>query len=243
VYAWLGFAVLAAVCGSIPTGLLLARARGVDIRRHGSGNIGATNVGRVMGARLGLLCFAIDFAKGFGPTLAAGLVMGVAGSGAPAPADAWAWLAVMGLTILGHMYSPWIGFRGGKGVATGLGALLAVYPYLTVPALAGALVWAVLLAAFRYMGVAAASAAAMMPLLVIAWAYGRARWILALPSDGWPAYRAVWTPFVVVAIALAAVVVFKHRGNIRRTVAGTEFKFGRRIDPTAPAPPAPPGAP
>jgi len=234
VYAWLGFAILAAISGSVPTGLLLARARGVDIRKHGSGNIGATNVGRVLGARLGLLCFAIDFAKGFAPTLAAGLTMGVAGAPSPSPRDAWAWLAVMGLTILGHMYSPWIGFRGGKGVATGLGALMAVYPYLTVPALAAAIVWAGLLAAFRYMGVAAASAAATLPLLVAGWGYARGRWVLDLAASDWPGYRATWTPFVVAAGLLGAVVVFKHRGNIRRTLAGTEFRFGHRVDPGVP---------
>jgi glycerol-3-phosphate acyltransferase PlsY len=235
--AWFAFAVLAALCGSIPTGLLLARARGVDIRKHGSGNIGATNVGRVLGARMGLLCFALDFAKGFAPTLAAGVVMRVAGAGDPAPADVWAWLGVMALTILGHMYSPWIGFRGGKGVATGLGALVAVYPYLTVPAVGALLVWAAMLGTFRYMGLASAAAAASLPLLVLAWAWIRARWVLGVSPSDWPAHRAGWTPFLIAAAALAVVVVFKHRGNIRRTLAGTEYRIGQGA--AAPPPRAP----
>jgi acyl-phosphate glycerol 3-phosphate acyltransferase len=136
---WLSLLILSFLSGSIPFGLLIARARGVDIRRHGSGNIGATNVWRVLGRGPGLLCFALDVLKGLAPTLGAAWTTGLLGPRAlPGPIDArsaWLWLVVMALAILGHMFSPWVGFRGGKGVATGLGALLGVWPFLTAPAL------------------------------------------------------------------------------------------------------------
>jgi acyl phosphate:glycerol-3-phosphate acyltransferase len=111
---------IAFLAGSIPFGLLIAQAKGLDIRKHGSGNIGATNVARVLGMKLGLLCFGLDVLKGLGPTLGAGLAMGVVGTLEVPAIDAWWWLGVMSAAIFGHMFSPWIGFRGGKGVATGL---------------------------------------------------------------------------------------------------------------------------
>ena len=121
---WIGFIVLGFVSGSIPFALLIGRAKGVDIRRHGSGNVGATNVSRVLGRPYGLLCFALDAAKGAGPVVAAGLVQGVFGATVAAvePTAQWAWLAVAVASVAGHMFSPFVGFRGGKGVATGFGS-------------------------------------------------------------------------------------------------------------------------
>src|SRR5262245_15787887 len=124
-----------ALSGSIPFGLLIARARGIDIRKHGSGNIGATNVWRVLGPGPGLLCLALDIAKGLIPTLAAGFALHLIPARALEPRDAWAWLGVVAAAILGHIFTPFASFKGGKGVATGLGALLGVWPFLTLPAL------------------------------------------------------------------------------------------------------------
>ena len=138
---WAAAIPIGFLIGSIPFGFIIGRIKGIDVREHGSGNIGATNVGRVLGRRLGAICFALDLFKGLAPTLGAGLAAGVVGGYGIGSADAWWWLAVMVSPVLGHMYSPWIGFRGGKGVATGLGALLGVAPILTGPALGALAVW------------------------------------------------------------------------------------------------------
>jgi acyl phosphate:glycerol-3-phosphate acyltransferase len=224
VSTWIALIILAYLCGSIPFGLLLARARGIDIRQHGSGNIGATNVGRVLGSKLGTICFALDLLKGFAPTLAAGLVIGlVHNSLAVQPIKAihaWLWMAVMASAVLGHIYSPWLGFRGGKGVATGLGAMLGVFPYLTIPALAALSVWLVAAAIWRYVSLASCLAAVALPFLVLLWG--------GVISEVWEKWRlqpGFW-PFVAVTAVLAVLVIVKHRGNIQRLIAGTENRMG-----------------
>lgn len=212
------------VLGSIPSGLLIARARGVNIRAHGSGNIGATNVWRVLGKGPGLLCFGLDMAKGLVPTIAAGAASGVIGQTSVPTTDAWLWLATAAAAILGHMYSPWIGFKGGKGVATGFGALLGIYPLLTGPALGAFAAWVVVAKASRYVSLASCIAAVSLPV-----------W-LALTvetlSDA-PDRHAQTVPFYVIAGLLAAVVLLKHRANIGRLVRGTENRIGVRVDPHA----------
>jgi acyl phosphate:glycerol-3-phosphate acyltransferase len=224
---WTILIILAFVCGSIPFGLLIARAKGLDIRQHGSGNIGATNVGRVLGKRLGMACFALDVLKGLIPTFSAGLIMQLVREGIVAQAiastSAWLWLCVMTAAVLGHIFSPWIGFRGGKGVATGLGAMLGLFPYLTVPALAALLVWLATAWAFRYVSLASCTAAVALPLLVLAWGAASARFTAGagtLPAGFWP--------FVVVTALLGALVVIKHRANIQRLLAGNENRIGQR---------------
>lgn len=229
--AWLTLIAVSFLLGSVPTGHLIARARGVDIRRHGSGNIGATNVMRVLGPRAGLLCLALDILKGFIPVLGAGLVTGAIGATRLAPADAWWWLAVMTGAVAGHMFSPWMGFRGGKGVATGLGALLGLYPYLTIPAVAALVVWSALVAAFRYVGLSSVIAAACLPVFTAVWGAARAVLVLRLDSDQWAAERKAWIPFLVMTSLMAAFVIVRHRGNIRRTLAGTEPRLGARSGP------------
>ena len=173
---WLILISLAFVCGSVPFGLLIARARGIDIRKHGSGNIGATNVWRVMGRGPGLLCFVLDVLKGLVPVLIAGWWMGLLGGHQIAPRQAWLWLAVMAAPILGHMFTPFAGFKGGKGVATGLGAMLGLYPYLTFPALGVFAVWIAAAAVWRYVSLASCVAALSLPALVFAFA-GKLSWI------------------------------------------------------------------
>lgn len=211
---------LAFLIGSIPFGLLIGRAKGIDIRQHGSGNIGATNVGRVLGKKFGVLCFVCDLLKGLLPTLAAGLYLGVAGRWSVEPHIAWQWLAVMFAPVLGHMFCPWVGFKGGKGVATGLGAMLGVFPPLALPALGAAAVWLLALRLWRYVGMSSVIASASLPAWValefaLAGAAGR------LPvADAGIARGAL--PFFAVATALAVLVIAKHRDNIARTRAGTE---------------------
>jgi glycerol-3-phosphate acyltransferase PlsY len=216
---WAILAVGAYLVGAIPVGLLMGFARGVDIRDHGSGNIGATNAMRVLGRRLGLLCFALDVGKGLAPTLLAGWITGVLANPDLATADAWAWLGVAACPVLGHIFPVWLRFRGGKGVATGLGSVLGVFPQLTVPALLGAVVWIVAARLTRYVGVASCVAGLSVPLWTALAAAttleGDDRWRRALP-------------FLVATGALAALVVWRHRGNIARTLQGVEPRIGAR---------------
>jgi len=223
--AWLVFAVVSFVCGAIPFGLILARMRGVDIRKHGSGNIGATNVWRVMGAKLGLLCFVLDVIKGLAPTLFAGWWMGLVRGGIEArpigAADAWCWLGVMAAAVVGHMFTPFAGFKGGKGVATGLGAMLGVWPYLTLPAAGVFVVWVVVAWAWRYVSLASCVAAVSLPVMVV-----------ALPH-AWGVGLGVReaSPFLAVSGLLAVLVVVRHRANIGRLLRGTENRIGTRTAP------------
>lgn len=227
--------------GSIPFGLLIARSQGIDIRKHGSGNIGATNVGRVLGRKWGLFCFACDLLKGLLPTLAAGVYLGRAGHWSVEPQIAWQWLAVMVSPVLGHMFCPWIGFKGGKGVATGLGALLGVFPALTIPGVGAAVVWLVMLKVWRYVGISSVVASASLPVWVaaefaVAWTVG---WI---PQGAqWSEVARLALPFFVLTLALAALVIVKHRANIARTLAGTEPRVAwlGGVSPGSSPPPGP----
>ncbi len=137
----------------------------------------------------------------------------------------------MACPILGHMFSPWVGFKGGKGVATGLGALLGVFPVLTIAGVGAFALWVVIVARWRYVGIASAAAAASLPV----WITGA---FLAAGNLGWltrPWLQAAW-PFLLVGVLLAALVIVKHRGNIQRTLAGTESKFGQRVPPPPSSP-------
>lgn len=206
--------IAAFAIGSIPFGFLIARAKGVNILKEGSGNIGATNVKRVLGPGPGNLCFALDVAKGLVPTLISGLVLGTIGN-LDAPAGmVWIWLLSPVAAVLGHMFSPWLGFRGGKGVATGLGALLGVFWVLTVSVVLAFLIWLVVLKTSRYVGLASVCAAASVPV-----------WAVALPMATNGRFPASAVPMVSIAAVLAALVIARHTGNLRRIVAGTEPKI------------------
>jgi acyl phosphate:glycerol-3-phosphate acyltransferase len=213
--SWIWFIVLALVCGSLPFGLLIARAHGIDIRQHGSKNIGATNVWRILGRKAGITCFVLDALKGLLPTLAAGVWHGLlsASTAEPTALQSWWWAGVLAAGILGHMFSPWVGFRGGKGVATGLGAMLGIWPALTLPGLASLAIWIVVFKAWRYVSLASILAAGALPMLVI---------VMALIRGD---LRATW-PLAVVTGTLAVVVIIRHRSNIQRLRAGTEPRAG-----------------
>jgi len=225
--------------GAIPFSFLIARAAGVDLRAQGSGNPGATNLGRVLGRRYFVAGFALDMTKGLTPTLLAGWALGTLGTMDMAPRDAWVWLAVMAACVLGHMFTPFLGFRGGKGVATGLGAMLGIMPAMTLPVAGVMLVFAVTLLLWRMVGVASPVAAASLPL----WVYMsfshhetlRERQIAATPRyDEAPAgfvdemvpNHAL--PFFVVSLALAILVIYKHAGNLARALRGQEPRIGQK---------------
>jgi len=185
--------------GSIPFGLLLGRALGVDVREHGSKNIGATNVGRVCGMKWGVAVLALDALKGYA---AAGVV-------APFLADGAAWAPAVGgvAAVLGHSFPVWLRFRGGKGVATGAGMLAAALP---VPLLLGLAAFVVVVLLLRYI-----SLGSMIASLVV---------LVSTPflaSDPWREDL----PNTLLAFAVFVLVMVRHRANISRLRAGTENRF------------------
>jgi glycerol-3-phosphate acyltransferase PlsY len=217
---WAALPVAAYLVGSFPTAHLLARSRGVDLGAVGSKNYGATNLGRTLGRSWGILCFAIDATKGALPVVLGGWLLGALGapSGGVTTATAWCWLATALAAILGHTLSPWIGFKGGKGVATGFGALVAMWPVLTLPAGLAILLWAAILAVSRIISLASMVAAISIPCSVL---------VAALAANGLAGVRAA-VPFLVATGVIAAFVVWKHRSNIARMRAGTEPKVGAK---------------
>lgn len=223
---WSVAALVAFGCGSIPFGPIVARLHGIDLRTVGSGNIGATNVGRALGWKWGVLVYVLDAIKGAAPVLAAGAMAGILGKPADevAPADMWWWLLMPIASVLGHMFSPFVGFRGGKGVATGSGAMLAVWPTLTGPLLVAIGLWAVLLAATRHMSVASMAAAISIPLTVAAAAAIRTG--DGTPDGELPLRHAL--PAIIVTGGVAMLVVWKHRPNIERLLAGKENRLGTK---------------
>ena len=219
---WLGVSFL---CGSVPFGVILAKAHGVDLRTVGSGNVGATNVGRALGRGWGFFCFFLDALKGAVPVLLAGRATGALGTGVDmlAPADLWWWSGVVFAALLGHVFSPWIGFKGGKGVATGFGAMVAMWPVLTWPVLLALAAWLVSMKVTRIVSLSSMVAGCSLPL----WC------AITLP---WPAEGAVGSPWRPMAVTggLALAVLLTHRANIGRLLAGTEPRVGaKRAQPPA----------
>ena len=237
---WWMFIPIAFFAGSVPFGYLIGKVNGIDIRTVGSGNIGATNLGRALGKRFFYACFLLDMTKGLMPTLIAGHFMGTLGTLRIDSTDAFWWLGVMIATVLGHMFTPWLGFKGGKGVATGLGAMIGVMPAMTIPAAGALVVFLVVLTLWRYVSLASSVAAASLPMwtllafaqykvLMTRQASTRMDWE-TLPMEqieqikgGIPNYG---TPFLVVSIVLAILVIFKHRGNLGRIMQGIEPQIG-----------------
>lgn len=222
--------LIAFLLGSIPFGLLIAKSKGVDIRQHGSGNIGATNVLRVMGKKYGITCLLLDMLKGLIPTvLAFSLIRFVGDDKNPMiismlqkqavlfPADqqftAQLLVILSGLlSILGHNYSPWVGFKGGKGIATSAGVVIALMP-AGIPILI--MVWLLLFFTTRYVSVASIGAAAALPFITIAGSAFHGRL-----ADG------TWNkPLFAFSVVIAVLAIWKHRSNLQRLMAGTENRF------------------
>lgn len=187
--------------GSISFALLIGRMNGIDIRRHGSGNVGATNIRRVLGKKWGIICFACDFAKGllpvlvarsFGSQIAAGLLPALAAAAA----------------IGGHVWPLFLRFKGGKGVATSLGAVLALAPWSV---LAASLVWLLLFQTSRYVSVASIGAAVTLPLSAL---------LLRL----WCPQTASLATLAVLTL-IGALIIVRHKQNILRLRRGEENRF------------------
>jgi acyl-phosphate glycerol 3-phosphate acyltransferase len=201
-------AILAAyLIGAIPFGYLVARWRGVDIFKEGSGNIGATNIGRILGRRFGILVFLLDFAKGALPVLAATAIAQHLSLDWPADLlPVGAGLAA----FLGHLFPVYLGFRGGKGVATGAGVVAMLLPG---PALAAVLVWVAVLCATRYVSLASLSAAAAL--------CGLRLWLTAAAGPFAEPQR-ILTLFCFLAVGL---VFLRHRANLTRLLHGNENRL------------------
>ncbi len=211
---------VAYVIGSIPFGLLVGRAKGVDVRQVGSKNIGASNVGRVLGRRWFFVVFVLDAGKGLLPMLAASALAASARAAGvrPGPGLYGLWMAVGFAGILGHVFSLFLGFKGGKGVATTAGVLLGLYPFYTLPCLVIVAVFAVLLGTTRYISVGSIGGAVLFPVTYVGLG-------LAL---GWGPLGRQW-PLTAFSVAVAVLVVWKHRANVDRLRRGTENRaFGRR---------------
>jgi len=215
--------------GSIPFGFLIARSQGIDIRTQGSGNIGATNVWRVMGSRWGALCFGLDLLKGFLPSAACAAVLhsGMGEGWTGTERGTLLALAVAIAAVLGHVFPVWLRFKGGKGIATSFGALLGVYPVFTLAALIGLVAWLVSCRLTRMVGISSCIAA----MLLAAWVVGT--WAApegaqrAIGSVLGALYRPASGVQAGFAVLLALLVILKHRANLARTWAGTEPRMGR----------------
>lgn len=205
-----GFLIVSFLIGAIPFGFLVARAKGIDIRQVGSGNSGATNVGRTLGKTAGIAVLLLDTLKGVVPSLLAGVVITEPFYGLARNEYAlFAGLAA----IVGHMFSPFLKFKGGKGIATGLGVLIANAPLVALSVLVA---FAVVMALSRW--VSLSSLAATVTMVVSAWLFG---------------YSPV---FLIVFGVMAVAIFYRHRENIARIIKGTEPKFKFADKKAAPAP-------
>jgi acyl phosphate:glycerol-3-phosphate acyltransferase len=198
--------------GAVPFGLLIGLARGVDIRTQGSRNIGATNAGRVLGRKWGYVCLILDVLKGFTPALVACRLLL---QPHPDPRDQLLVLAVAVAAVLGHVFPVYLGFRGGKGVATTVGVALGIWPYYTLAMAVALLAYAI--ARFTTGLVSFGSLTLAITFPVAVFTYNRV--IGAALTDHWPLQA--------VSILLGLVIIVRHRENIRRLLRGEELRVAR----------------
>lgn len=192
--------------GAVPFGLLIGRLKGIDIREHGSGNIGATNVLRVLGKPLGITTFILDALKGFVPSFFfAGLFARLAGTGALAP-DVVS-VACGAAAILGHNFPVFLKFKGGKGIATSAGVLIGI---AWQAALIGVGAWVLVFFTSKYVSLASILAAA------------------AVAAAGWILYPDRGLVLPIVLTILASLAILRHKANIKRLLNGTENRFGKK---------------
>ncbi|HLB32743.1 MAG: acyl-phosphate glycerol 3-phosphate acyltransferase [Verrucomicrobia bacterium RIFCSPHIGHO2_12_FULL_41_10] len=201
--------------GSFPAGYLAGCCCGIDIRLHGSGSIGSTNVVRVLNKKWGAGVFAIDFLKGLLPVLLAtawGRSVGINPLSAPGAVAALC-------SLLGHSFPIWLGFRGGKGIATSAGIIIGMFPGSFLFCIGG---WLFFFYLTRYVSIASIIAAILLPLSVAIF-YLIGRVTTELPS--W--VQVDWLS-VVVATLMGGLVLWRHRSNMQRLLAGTELRFGEK---------------
>ena len=227
--------LIAFLLGSIPFGLFIAKANGIDIRQHGSGNIGATNVFRVVGKKYGISCLFLDLLKGLIPVVLAINLVQIEGKGIVIPlgflepfalklseSEQLKGQLVHVITafaaVMGHNYSPWIGFKGGKGIATSAGVLIGLMPMAILVLL---IIFIVTLVVTRYVAVASMVGAASLPVLThIGARFHKNDAGISLWEAG------TWNkPLFFFSLVIGILAIWKHRTNIQRLRAGTEAKF------------------
>jgi glycerol-3-phosphate acyltransferase PlsY len=202
--------IVAYLLGSVPFGLIIAKAHGKDLRAIGSGNIGATNLARALGRKWAYFCFLLDVLKGLVPMLATRALSAITN---PTPILLSLWLAVGCAAILGHIFPLYIKLKGGKGVATSFGVAMGLWPYYTICALIAIIVWTIFVLIWRYISLASIVAAVSFPITLAA--------AIILKPD-WD-FLQLW-PLLTAAVAIPVMVIVRHRENIKRILAGTESK-------------------
>jgi len=201
------------IIGSIPFGLLIGKMNNVDIREHGSGNIGATNVLRTLGKKWGYLCFLCDFLKGLLPVIIAVYVAGKSGIGVEyAPS-----VAVI-CTVLGHVFTIFLKFKGGKGIATSAGAIMALAPYALLVTI---IIWVIVFKSSGYVSLASILGAIAIPFLALGENY------LQLHEEP------ISSTSLGVLFVLGTLATVKHKSNIKRLMNGTEASFKKKKEPQA----------
>lgn len=214
--AWISAATAIAIAyllGSIPFGLLISHARGVDIRKAGSGNIGATNVMRSVGKRWGILTLLLDALKGYVSAAMFPLLLQRLELMPTSPA--WLKIACGCAAILGHNFPLYLQFKGGKGVATSAGVLIGIAPGALLIGLA---VFAIVFGASRYVSLGSVMAALIIP-----------------PAGAWLYWKQDGPLIPIVLAILGVLVIWRHKVNIRRLLNGTEnrISFRRKLTPSA----------
>jgi glycerol-3-phosphate acyltransferase PlsY len=201
-------ALLAYLLGSIPAGYIAGRIRGIDVRKVGSGNVGATNVTRVLGKRFGYPVFVVDFGKGLA-AVAAGVMIATAAQSAPELVDLCGAIAAI-FSVIGHSYPIWLGFKGGKGVATSLGSLFGLN---WIAAAIICVIWIVVFQLTRYVSLSSIVAVIALPVTIATMLF----------------LKQLQTPILLYfSLCLAVIVVLRHRSNLSRLLQGTEPRFVRK---------------
>lgn len=209
------FILFAYLLGSIPFGLLIARAHGKDLRAIGSGNIGATNVARAMGRRWAYVCFVLDVLKGLVPMVLVPIT-GIADKNS-SPGGLALWMVAGCTAVVGHIFPVYLRFKGGKGVATSLGVVLGLWPYFTLCGAAVFVVWGLCVLLWRYVSLASIIAALLFPCFLAG--------AIAM-LEPWT-FKQLWL-LQAAAAMMSLLVIARHRENIKRLLQGTENKIGSK---------------
>lgn len=202
--------IFAYLLGSVPFALIIARVHGKDLAKIGSGNFGATNLSRALNKKWAYFCFLLDVAKGFIPTfMAVNLI-----EPPHTPLHLTLVLTVGIAALIGHIFSIYINFKGGKGVATSLGLALGLYPYLTICAAFAFAVWLIAVLITRYISLSSVIASISFPLCLIT---------AIIINEQWQ-FENLW-PLLAASVIIPAMVIYRHRSNLIRIRQGTESKI------------------
>ena len=207
----IALAAAAYFVGAVPFGLVVGRAKGIDPRTAGSGNIGATNVGRLLGGKYFALVFTLDLLKGLVPMLVAAYLL----RGLPTHDKPYLlWMLVGAAAVLGHLFPVYLKFKGGKGVATSAGVVLGLWPFYTLPGVAVVLLFLLVFAVTRTVSLGSIAASGGFPVMFI---------LIGL-AMGWPVFGQQ-LPLLIFGTLLGGLIVWRHRANIVRLLNGTESSF------------------